>query len=404
MAEGAVNRFEPPHCPNPRCKCHLSPQDHNGPWYINFGHYSNKQEKTIARYKCKVCKKSFSERTFDIRYYDHKKYAYKKLFYLRNLGMSLRSISLFCKIPRQRVFRALAKLSRQSLAVHSRMLIELMRWGSSESIVFDGILNFVHSKTKATSMQISVLKWSQLVTDYDQTFVKRQGKMSKSALKRAKKHYALHPIPKKGLQESCERVFGAIDKRNQGNLVCLYSDMHLSYPKALVNLGLTHWFHYRISSKMKRNLYNPLFAVNYMEREIRKDNADFERKTEKYSKRLEYQSERIMNYVVWHNLRKRRRVNDTLDKRVHGECAGLEKNWIKEQWRSMFKDRAFGSRVYLDTWMIRIWNRTGGSSELKIAKMANYLRVYVPRKLRSLEFWRSFQSSAAPFSHPSLPG
>lgn len=402
--EEVLEKFVPPHCPNPNCRCHQGPQSLQDTWYIHNGYYTTKQTPKIARYKCTSCGKHFSARTFQLAYYDHKNLAYKKIYTLRNYGMSLRAIALFCKMSRQRVLRGLAKLARQSLAVHSRMLTELTHQMTLEPVVFDGILNFVHSKARATSMQIAVLKKSQLVTDFDQIFVKRQGKMSPAEIQRAKALYCRHPLPRKSLQLSCQRVFGSIDERHPQKAIELFTDRHLAYPIALKCLGLQTWCHYRIDSTLKRNLFNPLFAVNYIEREIRKDQADFERKTEKFSKRLEYQSERLMNYVVWHNLQKPYRLNGDYTDCPHAKIAGIKTSWIKKECRSMFRNRAFGSREKLNSWMKKIWNREGGSPDLKLAKMANYLRVGEPSKFGPLDLRRSDHNSPAAFSQPCDPG
>ncbi len=399
-----MERFVPPHCPNPKCPGHRDPQSLPGPWYIHNGYYSTKQTSKIARYKCTTCGKNFSERTFQLAYYDHKKLAYKKIYTLRNYGMSLRAIALFCKMSRQRVFRGLAKLARQSLAVHSRMLTQLADQTICEPLVFDGILNFVFSKAHATSMQITVLKESQLVTDFDQISVKRQGKMSKRELEKARELYRRHPPPRRALRLSCQRVFGGIAERYPDTAIELYTDRHLTYPIALKCLGLQNWRHYRIDSKLKRNLFNPLFSVNYIEREIRKDQADFERKTDKFSKRLEYQSERLMNYFVWHNLQKPYRLNGDFTNCPHARRAGIKTSWIKNQLKTMFRFRAFGSRENLNFWMTRIWNRKGGSPDLKLAKMAHYLSVPEPPKFGPLDLRRSDHNSPAAFSQPCDPG
>jgi hypothetical protein len=66
--------------------------------------------------------------------------------------------------------------------------------------------------------------------------------------------------------------------------------------------------HQRTSSRVVRNCENPLFPVNYLDREFRKDQACHVRETVQWSKTVNNTMERMMVYLAYHNLFKPFRI------------------------------------------------------------------------------------------------
>ncbi len=68
--------------------------------------------------------------------------------------------------------------------------------------------------------------------------------------------------------------------------------------------------HRRVDSRAPRTTSNPLFPVNYMDREFRKDLAEHVRETVRFARNVNHSMERLWVYLLSHNLFKRFRIND----------------------------------------------------------------------------------------------
>jgi len=114
----------------------------------------------------------------------------------------------------------------------------------------------------------------------------------------------------------------------------LYTDFKKQYAtalerhpgiQALRTKGL--FTHVQISSLELRDLRNHLFAVNYLDREFRKDLSEFHRKSTCFARDLGCQMQRVSIYICWHNFIKPYRINGK-DKRSHAEVAGITAEWV----------------------------------------------------------------------------
>jgi hypothetical protein len=68
--------------------------------------------------------------------------------------------------------------------------------------------------------------------------------------------------------------------------------------------------HWTISSKLPRTIHNPLFASNYIEREIRKDLASHHRETVCFNRNVAQGMMRLSLYLIGHNYLKPFRIRE----------------------------------------------------------------------------------------------
>jgi hypothetical protein len=116
--------------------------------------------------------------------------------------------------------------------------------------------------------------------------------------------------------------------------------------------------HLSISSKLPRNFSNLLFSSNYLDREIRKDQANHHRESTCFSRNVSNAMARLLCYIVQHNYRKRYLIKSPIgDHRVHGEVAGIARSFIDDGLKSMLRERAFLSRLQLPPSLDRIWRK-----------------------------------------------
>ena len=105
---------------------------------------------------------------------------------------------------------------------------------------------------------------------------------------------------------------------------------------------------------MPRTRANPLFPVNYFDRELRKDLHDCVRETVCFSRNLNRHMQRMCVYELWHNYLKPFRVG-TFDRRAHGVVAGMNKWEVQKALIRCLSLRSLSSRTTLEPFERRIW-------------------------------------------------
>ena len=124
------------------------------------------------------------------------------------------------------------------------------------------------------------------------------------------------------------------------------------------------FLHVRISSRKARTLTNRLFPVNYMDRQVRKDNANQVRETVQFSRNVNNCLERVAVYQLYHNYCKPFRIGKPEKVRLrHGEVAGIERERIEGQLSDLYTRRRFFSRVQLSCSQMHMWFRMVGNVE-----------------------------------------
>jgi hypothetical protein len=128
--------------------------------------------------------------------------------------------------------------------------------------------------------------------------------------------------------------------------------------------------HLTVNSRLPRTTSIPLFPSNYLDREIRKDQAAHRRETTCFARNASNNMARLACYLAWHNYQKRFLVGaPRLATSTHGEMAGIVPREIARERMHMFKDRAFLSRENLDKIELRIWTKaisTPGKSKERV--------------------------------------
>jgi len=116
--------------------------------------------------------------------------------------------------------------------------------------------------------------------------------------------------------------------------------------------------HITVNSKLPRVFANPLFASNYLDREIRKDQAGHHRETTCFNRNVSNGMARLACYVVEHNYRKRYLIKARVgEDRVHAEVAGVPGERIRRELEAMFTTREFLTRIQLPPALERIWKK-----------------------------------------------
>ena len=245
-------------------------------------------------------------------------------------------------------------LARQSLAVHAELMREVIL---REELVADGFQSFWVSQFHPNNFNFLVGADSQYLFAMSQATLRRSGTMTTKQRQKRAVIEAADPtdpteLPREftRLLETAARLWWACPEEFR----VLRTDKHERYPDCLASLALPRIRHIRISSKRARTTDNPLFAVNYLDREVRKDLAEHHRETLCFARSAAVSTARMWIYMVNHNYYKRYRIAPE-SWVTHAEVAGVVPEELRRVRRRMLTRRAFLSRTRLDHGQRMVW-------------------------------------------------
>lgn len=364
--------FRPPFCPNPHCRYHtLAPRE--AQWFYRRGSYHTAAFGEVARFSCRLCGKTFSRQSFHLDYYVKRPLDYRRIKDRLTAGSGLRAIGRSLSISHHSIANRIGRLARQGLAVNATLLAD-PDFHPTEDLVADGFESFVADQWHPNNIHLLVGSESQCLYRFDYAHLRRKGRMSER--QRRQRPFRERAERGKGVSigESFSRIVSAVEDlfaRSFSSSMALYSDCKSEYlapiraSPLLGKLEAAGLFrHIRISSHLPRTLHNPLFPVNYLDREIRLRSADHVRETLQFSRSVATSLERLAVFQLQHNFFKPYRVDKPeLKKLTHAEVAGVHPQRIQRTLGRLFQWRAFYSRVNLSSSEDLIWRRGVGNTD-----------------------------------------
>lgn len=348
----------PPFCPNNNCDSYHYPQ---GRWYVKYGTYLSNRSGRVQRFKCIRCGEHFSEETFSINYHTHVTLPYKTIMEHLVTCSGIRDISRILKVSCSTVTNRIGRLARQAMAISAFLSMDLKL---NEDLVADGFESFVKSQYLPNNINILAGKDSQFwfLSDYAQ--LTRKGRMTEYQKKKNKDIRNQVNINRVTIYESFQSLAQTALKlglNSRKGYVNLYTDEHQQYRKVLEERFpfYEHMIlnHIQISSRKARTTHNPLFSVNYLDREMRKDNSDHTRETAQFSRNVVNAMERLAVYRFYHNFIKPYRINSRNEScKTHGSVAGIPQVRIRKQLKTFFTQRRFlGKHGFMDISDRKLW-------------------------------------------------
>ena len=213
---------------------------------------------------------------------------------------------------------------------------------------------------------------SQLIYAAVHTLLRRKGRMTDGQKWMRSLIDQVWTPKQDGIKEDCAALLSdlsglittAAATRPSGQV--LHTDEHTAYPRALQavaplreELKRGRLRHERISSRVPRTASNPLFSVNYIDRQLRKDKGEYVRETVKQGREVNCQMERMAIFMMVHNFLQPHRVHDKANPWQgprHADVAGVEDSEILGLLRRLTTHRhLYGHLRAKPEWIRRIW-------------------------------------------------
>lgn len=340
-------------------------------WYRKAGSYYTQARGSIQRFVCKACGKTFSAQFFSIHYWTKLNLDCAEIAELIN---GSRSLLQYCR--KQKVsYHALENRSRR-IGRNALYIIHLANKNLElkESLVFDGFETFCRSQMFPCHFNILTGQYSQFIYGFNYSKLRRKGRMTKQQRgwrEKIEEHYRPDPSSiKKQIQglftDFRQPIIQACKREKQS----LFSDKHRAYPGALKSvegfselLESGRLLHIRHDSSKFRGTRNPLFAVNYVDREIRKNVGEHCRESTKYGREVNCQLERMAIFQLMHNFFTPHRIRQesaTNPYEVRMQMRGGQE-CLPEEIGEVFQQRFLYSHLHLygpvPQWIHDIWQR-----------------------------------------------
>ena len=353
-----------PHfCPNPGCDYHTLELPTTGNrWYRKNGFYATGLFGLVQRYKCLQCKKSFSDQTFSIDYYAKRKISYRRILNQLITTGNIRDMARELHATTGTIQNRIDRLARQCIASHGRLLGKLHL---GEDLAADGFESFTGSQFFPCAIHLLAGCDSQYLYFTNYVTMRRKGRMTEEQKEKRKKLEKLYRADKKGIQKGFRELVNAavtLWRRGFFEYLVLHTDEKPDYFRAihrgsdaeeLIQEG--KWLHSWTNSKEKRTGANPLFAVNYLDRQIRKDLCEHVRETVSFGRNVSECMSRMAVYLWYHNYKKPFRINGQGKACRHAEIAGLTRHEINSAIKGVMSARRFLSLEPVEPSLERIW-------------------------------------------------
>ena len=290
--------FVPPFCPRSACRYHRS--SHGWRW-IRHGAFTRRAAPhRIPRFRCGHCGHTFSSQTFAVDYWLKRPDVLVAAAHRLLACSGYRQISREARCAPTTVMRHSSRLGRHALLY---LWAHRPRWALSEAVVGDGFESFAFSQYSPCHLNLVVGAESHYCYAVTHSELRRKGRMTAAQRRRRaaleQRHGRADP---KAIEHGLARALVLAVPEPQA--VCLRSDEHDAYPRALRHLSRHQFTHERTSSLIARTAGNPLFPVNRLDLLLRHNSANHKRETIAFSKRHQAVVERAAWLMVWQNFTK----------------------------------------------------------------------------------------------------
>ncbi len=311
--------------------------------------------RTIRRYRCSHCRRTFSDQTFRTTYWLRRPELLLPIAEGLVSGSGLRQLARMRRCSPSTVMNQAARLGRHALLFNEAHRPPV----PAEALVVDGFESFAFSQYYPLHLNLAVGARSHFVYAFTESELRRKGRMTP-----VQRHRREH--------EEC--VFGRPDPKAielgvaylidwvvpEGAEVEIRSDEHRAYPRALRRVRGRILRHRVTPSKAARTVRNPLFPANRQDLMMRHSSANHRRETIAFSKLRAGVIERAALHAVFMNF-----VKSFSEKRQDATPAqrlGLVAR--KLSFREVLGRRRFPSRIALSGELRRYYERRVGTRRL----------------------------------------
>ena len=283
------------YCPH----CSESPPPTEIRTFVRCGRYRRTSDRrVIQRFKCLLCKKTFSRASFDPCFKQLKRQFNQSIFEHLASGVSQRRLAYLLRLNRKTIKRKFIFLGWQS-----NMLLRdfNLRFPKSQVVEFDDLETFEHSKCKPLSVTLAVESKTRRILSFSVSRMPAKGLLSKVAFKKYGPRIDERPRGRKRLfTELLDLVEPA---------AIFKSDQNPHYPQVVETFfpQSEHWTtkgqrgSLGGQGELKKVQFDPIFSLNHTCAKLRADVNRLFRKTWCTTKKPDRLRMHIAIMALYHN-------------------------------------------------------------------------------------------------------
>nr|MDA3850032.1 hypothetical protein [Spirochaetaceae bacterium] len=314
-----------------QCSTHESDSSEPGS-FRKKGFESNLLMGKIQRFQCKKCWYTFNANVFHINYYARKPFNYKKLVNAMISASGIRDMARQFRCSPKTIQNRIDRLAQKAICLTAPILGQI---DLQEDLAADGLESFILSQFFPTNINILVGQKSQFIYFFNSFYFHRKGRMTEKQKEKAEELYKVayfeEKAPSKSFKELLDYIAEMMDRSAMEECILDTDENTIYHHQFQKHPGLKGVTHRKTNSKEERNTSNKLFPCNYIDRQIRKDQAEHVRETLQHGRNMNNAMNRFSVYSFWHNFKKPFRINRKKSVYLrHGETAGLDLELVKQ--------------------------------------------------------------------------
>ena len=294
-------QFLPRHCPRPDCPSIIS---HHFRWRRK-GHFTRRCDgRTVPRFTCLECHRTFSSQTFRVDYRLRKPKLHLALFRDFVSKTTMRQSARMLGCTRRTVAHRLALLGRHCREFHSSILDRAKQKGGVSGIFqLDELETFEHSRLlRPVTVPVLIERSSYFVLHASVAPMACRGGLSPRL--REKKEAMAQQFGKRhsGSVAAVRESFDCLASLHRPEAcVTMQTDRKASYATNLKRIFGERIRHERYSSKAVRNYSNPLFPINHTFAMMRDGLSRLVRRSWAAAKLRERMSSHLWIWIAYRN-------------------------------------------------------------------------------------------------------
>ena len=332
-------RFTPPHCPRGDCP---SIDSGHRRWCLKGRYERACDGRTVQRFLCLECRRTFSTQTFRVDYRLKKPKLVHDLIALFVSKVTHRQASRVLGCTRRTIGRRLELLGEHCRAFHRRRL-ELARESGGLRGVFqlDELETFEHSRRLApVSMPVLIERKSYFIVELETAELPCRGRLSEKDREKKREREAEFGVRRSGSRTAVAKCIDVLGEHHSAaGSVLVQTDRKSSYRTILSQRLGSRLEHVQHSSTAKRDYGNPLFPINHTLAMMRDGVSRLVRRTWAASKKRSKLERHAWIWTVWRNYV--RGITNDYPTRTPAMVLGVEaKRWRPSEilaWRILLR-------------------------------------------------------------------
>lgn len=332
--------FQPPCCPWGNCTAHKSPPDN---FFQRWGTYDAAcQKEPVPRFRCRLCKRTFSRQTFRHDYRDKKPHLNVPVFAQLSWGCGMRE---FCRRHDLSLKGLAYKLRKHATTLHHLRHNVMTEFPAGALFQLDEMETFEQGRVLPLTLPILIEANSMFLVDATSAPIRFRGKLTAKRRRELARAEQARGRRTDQSREAVRQVLQTLVPRVAGHgTVTVRTDLKSSYgPLLRQTLGAERLEHQRFSSALPRSPHGPLARINLMAATLRDVNGRLRRRTWLVSKSYHWLNCQLELSMVYRSMT-RCRFNRDRPVMTPAMCCGFLKKPLKfEQclsWRQDWGERS----------------------------------------------------------------